>query len=280
MYFGKMNFDTVPDIGFAISHHSREYKTTYGRTRKMSVEIAYITSGRVKISLYGNDMYADEGCVIVIFRHLPISTCTVGEGVHSHYTVLAEFEDYDFTLLEQYEDSVNALTIPFVIRPCAQADGIGNALCRISAELAEDRTKYSLKASIAFLSLLSEASDIAMAQNMQGSKANRSIVRCVYDYVEDNIEKSISLSDIAGYVCKSPNHISYAFKSEAGMTVKEYINIQKVKKIAALMQNEGIEFALACESVAISDITYGYRLFKRFMGVTPKRYMAIKMIQR
>ncbi len=280
MYFGKTQFGTIPDIGFAICHHSRDYKTTYGHTKKMSVEIAYIASGRVKISLYDRDMYADEGSVIVIFRHLPVSTCTVGDVIHSHHTVLAEFEDYDFTLLEEYEEGTNALTIPFVIKPCARADGISKTLCRICADMAEDREKNSLKLSIAFLSLLSEISDIAKEQNIRGSRANKVIADRVRNYVADNIENSISLSDISAHVSKTPNHVSFAFKSETGMTIKQYINMQKAKKIASLMQNEGESFELVCERVAISDITYGYRVFKKYMGVTPKSYMSIKQIMR
>ena len=280
MYFGKMQFDTVPDIGFAICHHSRDYKTTYGRSGKKSVEIAYIVSGKTKMTLYGKDVYADKGCVIVLFRHLPISTCTVGDVIHTHHTVLAEFEDYDFTLLEDYKDGNNAFVIPFVLKSCAQTEEIAKTLCRISVDMAENREKNSLKSAVEFLSLLSKISDMAKEQNIKGSRANKTIAERVCDYVADNIEKNISMSDISSCVSRTPNHISYAFKSEMGMTIKEYINIQKTKKIADLMQNDGASFALACEKVAISDITYGYRVFKRYMGVTPKGYITIKKIYR
>lgn len=280
MYFGKMKFDTIPDVGFAISHYSRDYKTSYGRNGKMSVEIAYITSGRVKLTLYDKDMYAGEGNVIVIFRHLPVSTQTLGSEVQSHHTVLAEFTDYDFTLLEDYKDANNAFVIPFVLKSCAQTEEIAKTLCRISVDMAENREKNSLKSAVEFLSLLSKISDIAKEQNIKGSRANKTIAERVCDYVADNIEKNISMSDISSCVSRTPNHISYAFKSEMGMTIKEYINTQKTKKIADLMQNDGDSFALACEKVAISDITYGYRVFKRYMGVTPKGYITIKKIYR
>ncbi len=280
MYFGQMKFGTIPDIGFAISHYSRDYKTSYGRNGKMSVEIAYITSGRVKLTLYDKDMYAGEGNVIVIFRHLPVSTQTLGSEVQSHHTVLAEFDDYDFTLLEDYKEINNAFVIPFVIQPCEQTEEIAKALCRISVDMAENREKNSLKSAVEFLSLLSMISDIAKEQNIKGSKANRSIAERVCDYVADNLEKSITLSDIAQHVSRTPNHVSYAFKNEIGISVKQYINISKSKKIATLMQEDNLPFDTACERVGIADVTYGYRVFKKYMGVTPKEYMTIKKIYR
>ena len=280
MYYGKIKFSSIPDIGFAISHSSRDYKTTYGHNKKMSVEIVYVTSGTVRLSLYGKDMYAGTGSVVVIFRHLPVSNCTLGNEIQSHHTVLAEFENYDFTLIGEYEDGDNSLTIPFVLEPCAETEEIAKTLCRISVDMAENREKNLLKSAVAFLSLLSKISDTAAQNHTQGSKASKTIAERVCAYVADNIEKSISLSDISLYVSKSPNHVSYAFKNAMGITVKEYINMQKAKKIAAFMQDEGFSFALACEKTAITDVTYGYRLFKKYMGVTPKNYMLIERIQR
>ena len=279
MYFGKMNFSTIPDIGFAISHYSKDYKTSYGHNKKMSVEIAYITSGKVKLSLYGKDMYACEGDVLVIFRHLPVATQTLGDAVQSHHTVLAEFSDYDFVLIEEYNDSGD-FVIPFVIQACAGTEEIAKIICRISAELAENREKNSLKSSVEFLSLLSKISDIAKEQNIAGSKANKSIADRVCDYVLDNIEKAVSLSEISAYVSRTPNHVSYAFKTEKGITIKQYINKKKSQKIADLMREDNMSFDKACERVGIADVTYGYRVFKKYMGVTPKSYMSIKQIYR
>ena len=49
---------------------------------------------------------------------------------------------------------------------------------------------------------------------------------------------------------------------------------EKMRLIAALMEDRGLTFRDACENVGITDLSHGYRLFKRYMGVTPKQYMS------
>ena len=38
------------------------------------------------------------------------------------------------------------------------------------------------------------------------------------------------------------------------------------------MATKGLEFKSACESAGITDVSYGYRLFKKQMGITPGEY--------
>jgi methylphosphotriester-DNA--protein-cysteine methyltransferase len=40
------------------------------------------------------------------------------------------------------------------------------------------------------------------------------------------------------------------------------------------MEDRGLTFRDACENVSITDLSHGYRLFKRHMGVTPKQYIS------
>jgi len=101
----------------------------------------------------------------------------------------------------------------------------------------------------------------------------------VCEYINENIENNITLTELAGYIGKSPNHVSHAFKSEKGITITEYANIQKIKLIKSLMQ-DGSSFKEACVSAGLCDETYGYRLFKRYTGITPKEYMTITTIKK
>lgn len=281
MYFGKMNFDKIPDIGFAMAHYNRSYKTTY-RSKKMSVEIAYINSGDVKLKLYNEEMYAPEGSVIVLFRHLPISTQTVGEQqVHSHYTVLGEFENYEFELLTEDDCAERGdLIIPFVTPPSPVTEHIARKLCQIASDMETDREKNSLSCAVSFLSILCELSSNRYSLNNQKSATYSRIASSVCDYVCDNLDSPITMKDLSRYTGKSANYTGYAFRKEKNMTVAQYVNMKKIKKVAQLMQNEKMSFKSACESVALTDETYGYRLFKRYMGLTPGEYMKIKKIQR
>ncbi len=279
MYCAKIKFDKIPEIGFAMSHYSKSYGATYGRSKKKRIEVAYINSGTVKLKLNEEEMIACEGSVIVIFRHLPVSIVTVGEEVYSHYTVLGEFEDCDFELVPKGNFAQDdSFVIPFVTPPCAECEEIGRKICSIARDMEEDRERFALASSVEFLSILKELSVIYQKTSSPVSKANKMISSAVYSYVEDNIDKAITLTDLSRHMGKSPNHIGSAFKKENNMSVKEYVNIKKVKAVADIMQNRKLSFRQACEYVAFNDEAYGYRLFRRYMGITPGEYMKIRKI--
>lgn len=279
MYYAKIKFDKIPELGFAMTHYNKSYSATYGRSKKKRIEVAYINSGTVKLKLYEKEMIATEGSVVVIFRHLPVSIATVGDKIYSHYTVLGEFEDYDFQLVtDEICADDGRFVIPFVTPPCAECEEIGRKVCSIARDMEEDREKSAFSSAVEFLSIIKELSAIYQKSSPPISKANKMISSAVCSYVEDNIYKPITLEQLSRHIGKSPNHIGVSFKKENNMTVKEYVNIKKVKTVADVMQNRKLSFRQACECVAISDEAYGYRLFKRYMGITPGEYTKIRKI--
>lgn len=277
MYYGNINLNVIPEIGFAHKHYSTNYKTSYGSNRRMCIEIDYINSGALKVELYGKEMIAEQGSVIVLFRRLPITMVNVDDKHQDHCAVLAEFPDYDFSLLEDVEES-QGFVIPFVTAACRECEEIGKRLYKIASEKANADENNGLSLSVEFLSILKELHEINKKNRIQ-NKSYKVISDKVCAYIDENIEKNISMSEIAEHIGKSPNHIGYAFRSEKGITITEYANIQKIKLIKSLMQ-EGKSFKEACITAGLCDEAYGYRLFKRYTGITPKEYMRITTIKK
>lgn len=280
MYYANINFDKIPEIGFAFQHFCGSYKAKYG-SNKMNIEIAFITSGTLEIELYGKKMSASSGSVVVLFRHLPVSIRTVGKTPYSHCSVLASFEDYDCKLFENVDNTfTNGFTVPFVTPHSEKAEQIGKALNRIACDMTNNRKNNALSSSVTFLSILGKISDIYHSQNSNKSKAYRNIVSSVYEYVEENINERISIEMLSDCINKSPNHISHAFKSCTGINITEYVNSQKAKKISSLLADSGLSFKESCAMVGFTDDTYGYKIFKKYMGVTPKEFILTQKIKK
>ncbi|MBR1970590.1 MAG: helix-turn-helix transcriptional regulator [Clostridia bacterium] len=280
MYLGMLKFNQIPDIGFAMAHYSKTYRADYGKNKKKTVEIAYINSGEVKLKLYGKEFIASEGSVVVLFRQLPISTCTIGNKINSHYTVLAEFENYDFELFENDTSSEkDCLVIPFITPPSPLTEIIRKKICAIAVSMEDDGEKNALSCAINFLSILCEISNERYKQNANTSRTSIKSATLISDYIDNNLDKPISLEALSNYIGKTPNYTGYIFKKVYNISVTQYINMQKTKKIAFLMQNNGLSFRDACECVGLTETTYGYRLFKKYIGLTPGEYMKISKIQ-
>ena len=45
-------------------------------------------------------------------------------------------------------------------------------------------------------------------------------------------------------------------------------------KIAEMMETREMPFKTACAAVGITDVAYGYRLFKQYMGVPMRAYLS------
>lgn len=278
MYFANVNFKEIPEIGFAHKHLSTEYNVDYGVHLKKNVEIAYINSGNVKVCFEGEEMYAEKGSVLVIFRHLPIHIETTDDGFNSHCTVLAEFSDYELSVIRENENNESGFLIPFITFPCPETEEIGKKLYKIATDMAYERGNIDLVSAVEFLSVLKKLDEIRRKKRTSSSRAYASICQKVCAYIKDNIERNITLEEISRYIRKSPNHINYAFKSEKQKTITQYINEQKVIKMEELIQNTELSFPNICESVGLCNVSYGYKLFKKYTGITPKEYISITTI--
>jgi len=275
MYYGNVNFNEIPEIGFAHQFYSVDYGAKYGKNRIKCIEIVYVNSGSIKIKFEKEEMYAQKGDIMVLFRHLTMQTKTYGDEENSHCTVLAEFSNYDFSLFDENVEC-EGFVIPFVTKGCRECEEIGKRIYKMASVKANKDEDNGLLLSVEFLSILKELHEINK-KNTAKNRAYKAISRKVCAYIDEN--KNITLKELANYIGKSPNHISHAFKSENGITVTEYMNIQRVKKIKSLMQS-GKSFKEACVLMGLCDEAYGYRLFKRYTGITPKEYMTITTIKK
>lgn len=91
-------------------------------------------------------------------------------------------------------------------------------------------------------------------------------------FMQENIEKKITLEDIAKYLGYSASHFSMMFKKQTGMSPLNYINKLKIKEACYLLKNTDMKINQICHKVGIEDCYYFSRLFSKTMGMSPKEY--------
>lgn len=272
MFSALLKFNTIPKIGFAHHFYTDNYHSSY-KSQSKSFEIVYVNSGTIEAELYGKTFYADEGSVFVLFRHLPISLKSSGNKSHSHCTVQVEF-DYNFKLIsDDFKLQPGCLILPFVTPPCPENEIIKKELYSIVSDLGISREENSFSSSLKFLEIMRQI-DEKTRKTMAKKDSSSVIDYKIKKYITKNIEKNITLSDIADFLALTPGYINHVFKETAGMPIKQYINSEKAKKIGVLMQKQGLSFKIACENVGITDCSYGYRLFKKHTGTTPSQFLS------
>lgn len=271
MLAGYLKFSSIPDIGFAHHYCSDKYSFDYGKTLG-SFEITYINSGAMVAELYDKTFYINKGDILVLFRQLPIKLRSLGEGEQSHCTVQLQF-DYDFELIEKSEKRPDdGFILPFVTKQGEYTDEMRKSLYEIVSKVSQAPDRRSLSASIKALEIMKKLDSIAREENPDSNTYHSHIALMAENFIKENIDKKISLSDISKEIGKSPNYINFAFKKEKGTTLNDYINREKVNLIITLMQKQGLHFTKACSCVGITDPCYGYRLFKKHTGITPNMF--------
>ncbi len=102
-------------------------------------------------------------------------------------------------------------------------------------------------------------------------KENQSIKRAV-DYITQNYGEDISLEDVADHIQINPSYLCVLFKKNIGMTFSHFLNKIRIDKAKQLLENTEysvMEIAVAC---GFSDQSYFTKVFKKYTGVTPKKY--------
>lgn len=100
------------------------------------------------------------------------------------------------------------------------------------------------------------------------------VSRQVLDFITENYEKKISLSDLEQELHYSERYINQRFQKATGTTVIEYLNRYRVQKALAMLlagEEPISEIGWRC---GIGDYKYFNYVFKKYMGCSPKEYKA------
>ena len=98
----------------------------------------------------------------------------------------------------------------------------------------------------------------------------RRALKEVIDYIGDNLQKDLTLAEMAGVAHMSPYHFSRLFKASTGLTPHQYVIEHRVQRAEELLGSSTLpiaEIALLC---GFANQGHLNRHFKRLLGVTPK----------
>ena len=270
----RISLRSLPEIGFAHHFYAENYQANYG-IQDSSFELVYVKSGKLAVQLETQYFELPPGSVFLLLRHLPIRIYSMDNTPHSHCSIQLR-ADFDAAIAEDAAavTQLPGLLVPFMLPPSPEAEQIGKKLHQIIARLGISRTANAQSCALAVLGILSELDSFFRAQLSASQPSSLLLSARIREYIDAHVHEPITLSQIAAAIRRSPNYLNALFKEANGITVCQYINRRKAILIAELMVNKNADFRTACENAAISDISYGYRLFKKQLGATPRQYIA------
>lgn len=105
-----------------------------------------------------------------------------------------------------------------------------------------------------------------------GFAAYSSLVQKAVDYIDMNMEETITLSMLAQRLNRNASYLSACFKKETGLTVTQYVHARKIEQAAWLLSSSDVSVRQAALQVGFCDAGYFSRLFKAQFGISPQKY--------
>ncbi|SCI88429.1 Bacillibactin transport regulator [uncultured Clostridium sp.] len=102
-------------------------------------------------------------------------------------------------------------------------------------------------------------------------KYSKNIFRCI-DIINKHLYEDISLSKISMLINLSPQYISSLFKKEVDISLSEYILKCKIDEAKYLLTHTNYSILEISTLLCFHDQSYFTKIFKRFTGITPKKY--------
>ena len=97
-------------------------------------------------------------------------------------------------------------------------------------------------------------------------------LKLVTDYINDYLERELSLKELAAIAQVSQYHFCRAFKQMTGFSPHQYLIRQRVERAKRLIQKGEMSLSAVAIACGFTHQSHLHRHFKRLTGVTPKTF--------
>ncbi len=139
------------------------------------------------------------------------------------------------------------------------------------AEL-EQEIKNSLELLILSLTASASTEKEKRAESFSLYSHRQTLTEDIKSYINENLENSISLSDISDEFSYSKSTIKRIFKAETGKSVISYLLDKRLKKAKELLQDHSLSIGEITSRLGFSSVYYFSRFFKERTGQSPTKY--------
>lgn len=98
------------------------------------------------------------------------------------------------------------------------------------------------------------------------------LVGMAIHFLEENVERRLTIIEICGFVGLSPSRLSTVFKERTGYSPLNYFLLLKMKRACALLDDTEMKITQISAKLGFDDQFYFSRLFSRMMGMSPRAY--------
>lgn len=103
------------------------------------------------------------------------------------------------------------------------------------------------------------------------SQSDNHPVTPIISYLNGHYLQKITVADLASRFAMSQSHLSHTFKEHTGLSVLNYVTLQRLRHFNRLIQH-GRSVEDACFESGFHNYSNFYRLYKKYNGITPIQF--------
>ena len=100
----------------------------------------------------------------------------------------------------------------------------------------------------------------------------KSKLRQVISYIQDNLERDISLAELASVAHVSSHHFGKLFKQSMGVTPHQYVMMSRIERAKELLTNKKLSLAEVSLISGFCHQSHFTNVFRRYTTFTPRQY--------
>jgi AraC family transcriptional regulator len=213
-----------------------------------------------------------RGCVSLL-THAAQSHWRWGEDIEVTHLYLSP-ETMARVAAEAYDRHIKEVELRDVLR----ADD--PVLVGIAASLAQEAQEAGLGGRLyaealrnhACVHILRRYANVIFREPNRSGGLSHAQCRLLNQYLEENLERNISLAELAGVVQLSVFHFTRKFRTEFGCPPHTYVMSKRIERAKGQLAQRNVPLKVVAASSGFSDQSHMTRLFRRLLGVTPAEY--------
>lgn len=254
----------ITDIGYypRARHHFRERKEPISQ-----YVFIYCVEGKGWFKTNNERRLIEKNQCFILPAHLPHS---YGADEKDPWTIY--WIHFKGTLAAYY---ASRLFTPIEIKPTiySRINGRLNLFEEIYHTLESGYSRENLLyACSAFHHFLGSICYLQEYRHATGDSVSNDLVEAAVHFMKENIDKKLSITELAEHTGYSVSHFSSIFNSRTGHSPINYFNLLKIQHACNLIDKTDIKMNQVCYKIGIEDCYYFSRLFTKIMGISPTAY--------
>lgn len=186
------------------------------------------------------------------------------ENTADHFSRMDNLQNH---VVQHYYMLLASTLLKGIIETGRQPEMLGISYQDILSRLAEEDTIPGLS------KILEEIFDKAMIspEDLKESR-HQELINAVIQFIENHLGEDLSIERIADVFKTSSSNLRKIFKDETGITIKNYIDRQRMEQAKTLLKDPNIKIVEIAELVGYISFSAFTRAFRLANGVTPGEY--------